>query len=173
MVVTESGDSLFGGLDIKVGNDGLYLAQGFYASMGFAIPGALGAQIGTGLRPLVLTGDGGFQMTGVEIIHAPRHGCNPIVILVNNRGWGIFRPVAKQQELLALPSLRYSELAMLWGGVGIRVQTVAELRRALENAAQSSAFVIIEAMTGYRDLSPISIKYNRASAKRALKAAKP
>jgi hypothetical protein len=50
---------------------------------------------------------------------------------------------------------------------------VAELRRALENAAQSSAFVIIEAMTGYRDLSPISIKYIRASAKRALKSAKP
>jgi indolepyruvate decarboxylase len=172
MVVTESGDSLFGGLDIKVGNDGLYLAQGFYASMGFAVPGALGAQIGTGLRPLILTGDGGFQMTGVEMIHAPRHGCNPVVILVNNGGWGIFRPVAEEQELLALPSLRYSDLAVLWGGVGIRVETVAQLRRALENAAQSSAFVIIEAMTGYRDLSPISIKYIRASAKRALKSVK-
>lgn len=34
MVVAESGDSLFGGIDIKVGNDGLYLVQGFYASMG-------------------------------------------------------------------------------------------------------------------------------------------
>ena len=41
MVVAESGDSLFGGIDIKVGNDGLYLAQGFYGSMGFAVPGAL------------------------------------------------------------------------------------------------------------------------------------
>jgi thiamine pyrophosphate-dependent acetolactate synthase large subunit-like protein len=48
-----------------------YLAQGFYASMGFAVPGALGAQIGTGLRPLVLCGDGGFQMTGVEIAVIP------------------------------------------------------------------------------------------------------
>lgn len=111
-------------------------------------------------------------MTGVEIVHAPRHGCNPIVILVNNGGWGIFRPVAKPQELLALPSMRYSDLGVLWGGVGIRVETVAELRRALENAAQSSSFVIIEAMTGYRDLSPISVKYIRASAKRALKSAK-
>jgi len=173
MVVAESGDSLFGGLDIKVGDDGLYLAQGFYASMGFAVPGAIGAQIGTGLRPLILTGDGGFQMTGVEIIHAPRHGCNPVVIVVNNSGWGIFRPVAKQQELLALPSLRYADLAVLWGGVGIRVETVAELRRALENAAQSSSFVLIEAMTGYRDLSPVSIKYIRASAERAAQTAKP
>ena len=108
-------------------------------------------------------------MTGVEIIHAPRHGCNPIVILVNNSGWGIFRPVAKQHDLLALPSMRYSDLAVLWGGVGIKVETVAELRRALENASHSSAFVIIEAMTGYRDLSPISVKYIRASAQRAQK----
>jgi thiamine pyrophosphate-dependent acetolactate synthase large subunit-like protein len=115
--------------------------------------------------------DGGFQMTGIEIVHAPRHGCNPIVLLVNNGGWGIFRPVAKQHDLLALPSMRYSELGVLWGGVGIRVGTVAELRRALTNAAQSSSFVIIEAMTGYRDLSPVSVKYIRASAKRALKSA--
>jgi hypothetical protein len=46
------------------------------------------------------------------------------------------------------------------------------LRRALENAAQSSSFVIIEAMTGYRDLSPISVKYIRASAKRPERSSK-
>jgi len=167
MVVAESGDALFGGIDIKVGDDGLYLAQGFYASMGFAIPGALGAQIGTGLRPLVLTGDGGFQMTGVEIAHACRYKLNPIVVLLNNGGWGIFRPIAKRQELLALPSWEYAELARLWGGVGFRVETVAELRDALEEAAKSASFVIIEAMTGSRDLSPITVKYIRASAKKA------
>jgi TPP-dependent 2-oxoacid decarboxylase len=45
MVVAESGDSLFAGLEIRVPG-GMYLAQGYYASMGFAIPGALGAQMG-------------------------------------------------------------------------------------------------------------------------------
>jgi indolepyruvate decarboxylase len=166
MAVAESGDSLFGGIDIKVGDDGLYLAQGFYASMGFAVPGALGAQIGTGLRPLVLTGDGGFQMTGVEIAHAPRYGLNPIVVLLNNGGWGIFRPIAKRQDLLALPSWRYAELARLWGGRGFRVQTVAQLRRALGEAAKSSAFAVIEVLIGPKDLSPITVKYIRASAKK-------
>ncbi len=167
LVVAESGDSLFGGIDIKVGNDGLYLAQGFYASMGFAVPGALGAQIGTGLRPLVLTGDGGFQMTGVEIAHAPRYRLNPIVVLLNNGGWGIFRPVVKRQDLLALPSWRYAELARLWGGRGFRVETVGQLRRALEQAAKSPTFTIIEVMIGPKDLSPITVKYIRASAKKA------
>ncbi|MGE5302555.1 MAG: thiamine pyrophosphate-binding protein [Alphaproteobacteria bacterium] len=167
LVVAESGDSLFGGIEIKVGGDGLYLAQGFYASMGFAVPGALGAQIGTRLRPLVLTGDGGFQMTGVEIAHAPRYKLNPIVVLLNNGGWGIFRPIAKRHDLLALPSWRYAELARLWGGRGFRVETVEQLRRALDQAAKSSDFVIIEVSIGARDLSPVSVKYIRASAKKA------
>ena len=63
-VFAESGDMLFGGLELRQPRGGLYFAQGYYASMGFAVPAALGAQIGTGRRPLVLCGDGGFQMTG-------------------------------------------------------------------------------------------------------------
>ena len=167
MVVAESGDSLFGGIGIKVGDDGLYLAQGFYASMGFAVPGALGDQIGTDLRPLILTGDGGFQMTGVEIAHALRYKLNPIVVLLNNGGWGIFRPIAKRQDLLALPSWRYADLARLWGGRGFRVATVAQLRRALDETAKSYSFANMEVMTGAGDLSPITLKYIRASAKKA------
>ena len=106
-------------------------------------------------------------MTGVEIAHAPRYRLNPIVVLLNNGGWGIFRPVVKRQDLLALPSWRYAELARLWGGRGFRVETVAQLRRALEQAAESPAFTIIEVMIGARDLSPLSVKYIRASAKKA------
>src|SRR5262249_37014706 len=67
LVMAESGDMLFAGLDVRVERGGGYLAQGYYASMGFGVPGALGAQIGTGVRPLVLAGDGAFQMTGPEI----------------------------------------------------------------------------------------------------------
>lgn len=173
MVVAESGDSLFGGIDIKVGDDGLYLAQGFYASMGFAVPGAMGAQIGTGLRPLILTGDGGFQMTGVEIAHALRYKLNPIVVLLNNGGWGIFRPVTQRQDLLALPTWRYADLARLWGGRGFRVETVAQLRRALDEAKKANAFSIVEVMTGPRDLSPMSVKYIRASAKKGKAKSEP
>jgi indolepyruvate decarboxylase len=166
-VVAESGDALFGGLDIKVHGGGLYLAQGYYASMGFAVPGALGAQIGTGMRPLVLCGDGGFQMTGQEISHAPRHGLNPIVIVLNNQGWGIFRPIAKREELLTIPLWSYRDLARCWGGVGFRAETLGELRFALQESAGLKSFVLIEAMIGPRDLSPVTLKYIRASAKKA------
>jgi len=86
---------------------------------------------------------------------------------LNNGGWGIFRPIAKRQDPLALPSLRYADLARLWGGRGFRVATVAQLRRALDETAKSSSFAIIEVMTGAGDLSPITLKYIRASAKKA------
>ena len=135
--------------------------------MGFAVPGALSAQIGNRLRPLILTGDGGFQMTGAEIAHARRYRLNPIIILLNNGGWGIFRPIAKRHDLLALPSWRYAELARLWGGRGFEVENSAQLRRALDQAAKFAGFTIIEAFIDPHDLSPITIKYIRASAKKA------
>jgi TPP-dependent 2-oxoacid decarboxylase len=166
MVVAESGDMLFAGLDVRVPGRGGYLAQGYYASMGFGVPGAMGAQIGVGRRPLVLCGDGAFQMTGPEIAQAPRHGINPIVLVMNNGGWGIFRPIVEREDLLALPPWPYAELAKLWGGAGWRVTSASELRAALREAAHCATFCVIEARIDEHDLSPVSRKYIAASARR-------
>lgn len=165
-VFAESGDSLFGGLELRLRGDGLYFSQGYYASMGFAVPAALGAQLGTGRRPLVLTGDGAFQMTGPEVSHAPRLGLSPVVVLVNNGGWQIFRPVSPRKDLLALPDWPYAELAQAWGGVGFRAGTRAELREALRAAHQVHDFVLIECRIPPDDLSPITKRYIRASARK-------
>jgi indolepyruvate decarboxylase len=165
MVVAESGDMLFAGLDVRVERGGGYLAQGYYASMGFGVPGALGAQLGTGVRPLILSGDGAFQMTGPEIAQAPRYGLNPIVVVINNGGWQIFRPVVRRTALLDLPPWPYAELARAWGGRGVRVDSAIALRAALAEAARSRSFVLIEARVMPDDLSPVSRKYIQASAR--------
>jgi indolepyruvate decarboxylase len=167
LVIAESGDMLFAGLDVRVPGTSAYLAQGYYASMGFGVPGAIGAQLGRGLRPLVLCGDGAFQMTGPEIAQAPRHGCNPIVLVINNGGWGIFRPVAEREDLLTIPSWPYADLAEKWGGRGFRVATSTELRAALPAAAARDSFVIIEVLLDTRDLSPVSRKYIAASTRKS------
>ena len=128
--------------------------------MGFGVPGAIGAQIGTGRRPLVLCGDGAFQMTGPEIAQAPRHGCNPIVLVVNNGGWGIFRPVADRQELLERPGVAVRAAGRAVGRHGVQGGDrggAAATRWRRPSAATS--FVIIEVMVSPHDLSPVSRKY--------------
>jgi TPP-dependent 2-oxoacid decarboxylase len=165
-VFAESGDMLFGGLELRLRRGGLYFAQGFYASMGFAIPAAMGAQIGTGVRPLVLCGDGAFQMTGAEISHAPRHGLSPVVVLINNTGWQIFRPVSPRHDLLEVPAWPYAELAQAWGGVGFQAADRMELREALRAAHEIRDFVLIECRVPPDDLSPITRRYIRESARK-------
>jgi indolepyruvate decarboxylase len=165
-VVAESGDMLFGGIELRL-RGGLYIAQGYYASMGFGVPAAMGAQIGTGTRPIVLSGDGAFQMTGMEISHAPKYGLSPIVVVVNNGGWGMFRPVSPRQDLLEIPNWPYAELAGSLGGVGFIAETASELRDALRAAHELNDFVIIEARVPHDDLSPISKRYIRESIRKA------
>jgi indolepyruvate decarboxylase len=166
LVVAESGDMLFGGLELRL-RGGLYCAQGYYASMGFGTPAAMGAQIGTGTRPIVLSGDGAFQMTGIEVSHAPKHGLSPIVVVVNNGGWGIFRPVSPRQDLLEIPNWPYAELAQSWGGVGFVAETASELREALRATHEVNEFVVIEARVPQDDISPISKRYIRESIRKA------
>jgi indolepyruvate decarboxylase len=165
VVVAESGDMLFAGIDVRVAGKAAYFAQGFYASMGFGVPGAFGVELGLGKRPILLSGDGAFQMTGPEIAQARRHGLRPIVLVTNNGGWGIFRPVVKRQSILEIPPWPYAELARLWGGQGERVTSGPELLMALERAEQSRTFALIEVMIGRTDLSPLSRKYIRQSSR--------
>lgn len=141
-------------------------SQGYYASMGWGVPAAMGAELATGMRSLLLMGDGAFQMTGSEISHAPKLGIQPIVLLVNNGSWGIFRPVVKRRDLLELPNWPYAEMARGWGGYGRRVTTRLDLREALAEAQASNSFSLIEIMTSPDDLSPVSQAYIRSSVAR-------
>lgn len=87
-VIADTGDCLFAAIDLRVHARSEFLASAFYTSMGFAIPASLGAQVARPeLRPLVLVGDGAFQMTGTELATSARLGLDPIVIVFNNAGY--------------------------------------------------------------------------------------
>jgi hypothetical protein len=64
----------------------IFLGPGYYNSMGFAVPAALAAELAWPKRRAVaLVGDGGFQMTGMDLGTATTYGLDPIVILFNNK----------------------------------------------------------------------------------------
>jgi indolepyruvate decarboxylase len=92
IVVCDVGDCLFAAIDLRVHEQSEFLASGFYTTMGFAVPAALGAQIARpDRRTLILVGDGAFQMTGTELSTHARLGLNPIVVVFNNRGYSTER----------------------------------------------------------------------------------
>src|SRR5690606_2336008 len=65
VVISDVGDSLFGSADLVIHRNTEFLAPAYYTSMGFAVPAALGVQCARRrLRPVVIVGDGAFQMTG-------------------------------------------------------------------------------------------------------------
>ncbi|HEY2146620.1 MAG TPA: thiamine pyrophosphate-dependent enzyme, partial [Pirellulales bacterium] len=87
-VIADVGDSLFAASELCVRTRTTFISPAYYTSMGFAVPAALGAGIANrAQRPLVIVGDGAFQMTGMELSSIVRQGLNPIVIVMNNKGY--------------------------------------------------------------------------------------
>jgi indolepyruvate decarboxylase len=147
------GDCLFTALEIT---NTPMVAPGYYASMGFGVPAGLGLQLTTGQRPLILVGDGAFQMTGWELGNCARYGLDPIVVVLNNRSWEMIRAFAPALRCSALGDWHYADLARVLGGTGRRVHSRHELSQALNEAAQHrGTFALIEVMLKPGAVSPV------------------
>ncbi|HEX3504675.1 MAG TPA: indolepyruvate/phenylpyruvate decarboxylase [Xanthobacteraceae bacterium] len=142
-MTSDIGDCLFTAMEID--NTAL-AAPGYYAGMGFGVPAGIGVAA-TGLRPLVLVGDGAFQMTGWELGNCARYGLDPIVVLFNNRSWEMLRVFQPESRFNNLDDWHFADIAHSLGGVGERVTTRRELAAALERAVvRRGRFSLIEIM---------------------------
>ncbi|WP_432471014.1 indolepyruvate/phenylpyruvate decarboxylase [Amphritea sp. HPY] len=150
-IAADMGDCFFTTLDIEETD---LVAPGFYATMGYGVPAGFGMQAATGKRPIVLVGDGAFQMTGWELLNARRYGWNPIVIVFNNSSWEMLRTFQPESKFNDLPQLNYARIGNELGGIGQRATNRAELQAALETAAgDADNFYLIEAIIESGDLS--------------------
>lgn len=156
LLVTDVGDALFAGDDIQTKQGTSYLSPAFYASMGFGIPGVIGAQLAEPLRRAVaLVGDGAFQMTGMELLTAKRLGIKPIVIIINNGSYASLRAMGhKQAAYVNIPTIDYAQLAQVLGGGGFVIHTDTELQQALHTAKDSETFSILDVRISPDDVSP-------------------
>jgi len=130
-LASDVGDCLFTAMDMA---PTALVAPGYYATMGYGVPAGLGLQASTGQRPLVLVGDGAFQMTGWELGNARRLGLDPIVIVFNNAGWEMLRAFESGQRFNELDRWDFAAMAGGMGGDGHAVHTRAQLRAALARA---------------------------------------
>jgi indolepyruvate decarboxylase len=168
VVVADVGDALFGATDLFIRHRTEFLGPAYYASMGFAVPASIGAQLADPkLRPVVLVGDGAFQMTGMELATAARYNLNPIVIVLNNRGYGTERHIhdGSYNDLWVWKYHRLPEI--LGAGRGFEVETEEQLDRALICAGKSvDGFCLLDVRLEPLDRSPALQRLAERLAKR-------
>ena len=143
-MTADIGDCLFTAMEIE--NTAL-AAPGYYAGMGFGVPAGVGVAAATGRRPLILVGDGAFQMTGWELGNCKRYGLDPIVVLFNNCSWEMLRAFQPESAFNNLDDWHFADIAKSIGGHGERVTTRRQLVAALDSAvARRGMFSLIEVM---------------------------
>ncbi|MEO1065821.1 MAG: indolepyruvate/phenylpyruvate decarboxylase [Pseudomonadota bacterium] len=168
-IASDMGDCLFTAMDM---HHTPLVAPGYYATMGTGIPFGIGLQAASGKRPLILVGDGAFQMTGWELGNCKRYGLNPIVLVFNNTAWGMLKAFQKGAGYNDLDDWNFADLATSLGGKGVRVEARADLANALDAArADESTFQLVEIMLPPDDMSPTLRRFTETIAKKsALKA---
>ncbi len=156
VVVADVGDSLFGAADLSIYRHTEFVSPAYYTSMGFAIPAAVGVQVANSkLRPIVLVGDGAFQMTCLELSTALRHGFNPIVLVLNNKGYTTER-FLQEGPFNDILNWNYHRMPDLLGsGWGFEVHTEGDLDKALQAAmANQDSFSLLNIHLDSMDISP-------------------
>ncbi|MBW8882910.1 MAG: hypothetical protein JF615_16240, partial [Asticcacaulis sp.] len=116
-------------------------------------------------RPLVICGDGGFQMTAQALSGLQRHGVRAIVIVLDNALYAIeeytiegsggyfSHPAAPPIDHLKLPRWDY---VMLAGAMGLtsawKVENLAEFDQALQSAGAAQGAALISVTMDPRSL---------------------
>src|SRR4051794_7034366 len=113
-----------------------------FASIGYGLPGWLGAALAAPDRPVVaISGDGGFNMTLGELENARRAGCGLTVIVVNNAASGSVKALQHammggRYQSAALIEMDYAAIARTMGCGGIRVEDPETLSAALRQGME-------------------------------------
>jgi indolepyruvate decarboxylase len=141
-MASDMGDCLFTAMDMAYTE---LVAPAYYATMGPGVPMGIGLAVASGRRPLILVGDGAFQMTGWELGNCRRLGLTPIVLLFNNAAWGMLKVFQGDTHYNDLDDWKFADMAIPLGGKGVRVATRAALAAALDAAyADTTTWHLIE-----------------------------
>ncbi len=126
--------------DTQIAGRGFVANRGF-ASIGYGLPAAIGAQLAAGGRRVIaLTGDGGLNMSLGELESACRIKAPFVLVVLNNAASGYVK--AMQHAMFGkgayqssdLSEVDYAALARVIGCKGIRVEQPSELNAAFAEA---------------------------------------
>lgn len=166
VLIADVGDSLFGCTEVEVPGPNRFVSPAYYASLGFAVPASIGIKAAfPDQRPLVIAGDGSFQMTGMEVSTAVRYHMNPIIVVLNNCGYGTERPML-DGPFNDVAVWNYSVIPDIIGtGKGFIIRTEEEFGKALAEARNYEGPAILEVILDPYDSSTELQRLTRTLAK--------
>jgi acetolactate synthase-1/2/3 large subunit len=115
-----------------------FLPDRGFASIGYGLPGGIGAALAAPQRPVVaITGDAGFNMMLGELETARRAGIGLTVVVVNNAASGYVKALQHamfrgRYQSADLVEMDYAAIARAMGCAGVRVEDPGRLGEALK-----------------------------------------
>jgi len=92
IIIPDQGGNLVWTMQSAILKEGQKLFTNFgNSSMGYALPAAIGAAIGSGKKVYCIDGDGGFQMNIQELLTVKKYDLPIDIIILNNDGYGIIK----------------------------------------------------------------------------------
>jgi acetolactate synthase-1/2/3 large subunit len=131
-----------------------FLISNGLATMGYAVPAAIGAAL---TRPdrtaFALTGDGGMAYHAAELETARRAGARVIVVVFNDASLSLIRIKHEanggSRDPLAFTDVHFADWGLALGAHGCRVHDASELRQEVSQALTRADSTVIDArLTG-------------------------
>ncbi len=131
------------------------ISNGF-ASMGIAVPGAVGAKLAFPNKAVVaVTGDAGFLMNSQEIETALRYKTPFVILIWNDSQYGLINWKQKRRygrsSNIDFKNPDFVKYAESFGAIGIQIKAANELLPALKTAIQQNTVTIIDCPVDYSE----------------------
>jgi acetolactate synthase-1/2/3 large subunit len=127
--------------------------------MGFSIPAAIGAKLASPSRQVVsLVGDGGFLMSGFELLNAVRWDAKIITVIFRDGAWGLIkeaqRRVYRRTPFTGIPGPDFRQMALSLGLKYVHIAKDADVRPGLDEALAAQSAGLIEVNIDYAEPPP-------------------
>ena len=128
-------------------------------TMGYGVPAAVAAALRFKDRPVVaVAGDGDFLMNGQELATAAQHGCDLLVVVVDNGSYGTIRMHQERDypERVSATDLKnpdFAALAKAYGGWAAIVEKTADFGPALDEALGRGGVRLIHCKTDVEQIT--------------------
>ncbi|MBW1811098.1 MAG: thiamine pyrophosphate-binding protein [Deltaproteobacteria bacterium] len=159
-LILDSGrHAYFGIASFQVQAERTLIAPIGYRALGFSVPAAVAAAMAQPERRVVACiGDGGFLLTGSELLTARRCNVAPVIVVFAetplNTDFSFSSRLIERKTQVDLMPVNYEQMAKAFDVGFIQIMRDSELEAGLKTALTMEAPVIVEMRVAYREADP-------------------